>query len=66
MFSGANILTIDKNVVVVDNGDFDCDGDGLSDPNRIVGPGQVLADASRSDIVSEGKGGVSSGIIVLK
>jgi len=27
---------------VIDNGSFDCDGDGVPDPNIITGPGRVL------------------------
>ena len=38
--TGAN--TFAGNVtVVVDNGNFDCDGDGAADPNIIMGPGRV-------------------------
>src|SRR2546426_10652333 len=39
--TGANILVGNQNVVV-DNGSFDCDGDGVADPNIINGPGRVL------------------------
>ncbi len=37
--TGANTFVGNKNVVV-DNGDFDCDGDGIADPNIITGPGK--------------------------
>lgn len=38
--TGANVMVGNKNVVI-DNGDFDCDGDGVADPNTITGPGRV-------------------------
>ncbi len=38
--TGANIMVGNKNVVI-DNGSFDCDGDGIADPNTIGGPGKV-------------------------
>ena len=38
--TGANIMVGNKNVVI-DNGSFDCDGDGIADPNTIGGPGRV-------------------------
>ena len=57
--SGANTLVGNKNVVI-DNGDFDCDNDGLADPNFITGNGQVLKDPNLGQIVSEA---VSSGVL---
>ncbi len=36
--TGANTFAGNRNVVL-DNGDFDCDGDGATDPNVITGPG---------------------------
>jgi len=40
--TGANVLVLlgNKNLVI-DNGNFDCDGDGVADPNTIAGPGRV-------------------------
>ena len=38
--SGANRLA-GNGTIVVDDGAFDCDGDGLNDPNIISGPGMV-------------------------
>ncbi len=38
--SGANSYAGDR-IVVVDNGAFDCNGDGVNDPNIISGPGMV-------------------------
>jgi hypothetical protein len=39
--TGANIMVGNKNVVI-DNGSFDCDGDGVVDPNVITGRGAHL------------------------
>lgn len=39
--SGNNTVLSNKNVIV-EEGDFDCDGDGLSDPNLIAGSGPIL------------------------
>lgn len=50
--TGANTLA-GNSTIVVDNGSFDCDGDGVSDPNVITGSGQVLADASFGGTISE-------------
>ena len=50
--TGANTLVGNKNVVV-DNGNFDCDGDGISDPNVITGRGAVLNGVNLGKIVSE-------------
>src|SRR5881396_403979 len=38
--SGANTLA-GNGTIVVDDGAFDCDGDGLNDPNVITGAGAV-------------------------
>jgi hypothetical protein len=38
--SGANTYAGDR-TVVVDNGAFDCNGDGVNDLNIITGPGMV-------------------------
>jgi hypothetical protein len=38
--TGANTFTGDANLVV-DNGAFDCDGDGVNDPNIMSGPGMA-------------------------
>lgn len=40
--TGANTLIGNKNVVI-DNGNFDCDGDGIPDPNVITGTGKVAS-----------------------
>ena len=39
--TGANVFDGNQNVVI-DNGSFDCDGDGQPDRNVISGPGRVL------------------------
>lgn len=39
--SGAKTVVGDP-TVVVDNGAYDCDGEGVIDPNTIVGAGAVL------------------------
>ena len=39
--TGANVL-VGNVTAVIDNGSFDCDGDGVPDPNIITGPGRVL------------------------
>jgi hypothetical protein len=61
--TGANTLVGNKNVVV-DNGDFDCDGDGISDPNVITGNGAVLNGVNLGEIVSDAV--VSSRGIVIR
>jgi len=38
--SGANTYAGDRSVVV-DNGAFDCNGDGVNDPNILSGPGMA-------------------------
>ena len=51
--SGANTM-VGNNNVVFDDGDFDCDGDGSSDPNRISGRtqpggfGPIVSEAASS------------------
>jgi len=42
--TGANIFVGDGGAVI-DNGGFDCSGDGVPDPNIIGGPGRVLREA---------------------
>jgi len=39
--TGANVFDGNQ-TVVIDNGSFDCDGDGQPDRNVISGPGRVL------------------------
>jgi hypothetical protein len=41
VMTGANVFDGNENVVI-DNGSFDCDGDGQVDRNVISGPGRVL------------------------
>ncbi len=55
--TGANTLVGNKNVVA-DNGNFDCDGDGVVDPNIITGPGRAKSGVKLGKIVSDA---VSSG-----
>ena len=50
--TGGNAMVGNQNVVV-DNGDFDCDGDGEPDPNIITGGGAVLNGVNLGEIVSE-------------
>ena len=57
--SGANRLVGPKNVVVIDNGDFDCDGDGEPDPNIITGSHRSIQHRDLGEIVSDAA--VSSG-----
>ncbi len=33
---------IENGTIVIDNGAFDCDGDGVSDPKIITGAGAVM------------------------
>ena len=61
--TGANTLIGNENVVV-DNGDFDCDGDGVSDPNIITGDGAVLNGVNLGEIISDAV--VSSRGIVIQ
>ncbi len=52
--SGANSYAGDRNLVV-DNGAFDCNGDGVNDPNIISGPGMARHGLGMG--VSEAAGG---------
>lgn len=49
--SGANVVVGNLNVVV-DNGAFDCDGDGANDPNIITGAGAVIHGVNLGQAVS--------------
>ena len=49
---------------MVDNGNFDCDGDGMSDPNIFTGNGAVLNGVNLGEIVSDAV--VSSRGIVIQ
>jgi hypothetical protein len=46
--TGANVLVLigAKNFVIDNGGGFDCNGDGVGDPNIIAGPGRVVRSAS--------------------
>lgn len=50
--SGANTL-VGNQTVVIDNGAFDCDGDGTNDPNIITGRGAVQHGVNLGEMVSE-------------
>ncbi len=50
--TGANTVVGNTNVVI-DNGAFDCDGDGVNDPNIIGGKGAVLHGVNLGSLVSE-------------
>jgi len=50
--TGANTFTGNANLVV-DNGAFDCDGDGVNDPNIISGPGIARHGLQLSGLASE-------------
>ncbi len=50
--SGANTLVGNQNVVI-DDGDYDCDGDGMSDPNIITGQGAVAQGVNLGEKVSD-------------
>lgn len=54
--TGANTLVGNKNVVA-DNGNFDCDGDGVVDPNIITGPGRAKSGVKLGKIVSDAVSG---------
>ncbi|NIN10306.1 MAG: hypothetical protein GTN62_03170 [Gemmatimonadales bacterium] len=56
--TGANTL-VGKGQIVVDNGSFECDADGMLDPNIITGGGKVLSGVNLGGIVSDAA--VSSG-----
>jgi hypothetical protein len=51
-YSGANIVLGNKNVIV-DDGDYDCDGDFLSDPNIIAGSGRLMRGIDLADNATE-------------
>ncbi len=55
---------VDNKGVVVDNGNFDCDGDGVPDPNIITGHGAVLHGVNLGEITSDAV--VSSGGKVIR
>lgn len=40
--TGANVFVGNQNVLIDQGGSFDCNGDGVPDPNIISGPGSVL------------------------
>ena len=46
--TGANVLVLvgAKNLVIDNGGGFDCDGDGVGDPNIVAGPGRVVRGVS--------------------
>ncbi len=50
--AGANTLVGNQNVVI-DNGERDCDGDGVPDPNIITGQGAVLHGVNLGEIISD-------------
>jgi copper-binding protein NosD len=50
--SGANIVVGNPNVVV-DNGAYDCNGDGVNDPNIITGAGAVMRGVNLGQVVSD-------------
>ncbi len=54
--TGANIF-IGNGGAVIDNGSFDCSGDGVPDPNIIGGPGRVLRGAPFTPPPNAGGGG---------
>ena len=49
--TGANTL-VGNQTVVVDNGAFDCNGDGVNDPNIITGVGAVTHGVNLGELVS--------------
>ena len=61
--SGNNVL-VGNGANVIDNGDFDCDGDGTPDPNIITGRGAVLNGVNLGEIISDAV--VSSSGIVIR
>src|SRR2546426_139226 len=57
--TGANTVVLRRGNTssVIDNGSFDCDGDGQVDPNRITGPGRIRNNVALSlpaDVVAGG------------
>ncbi len=77
--TGANTLKGTPNAVVIDDGNFDCDGDGVADPNIILDIGgsgyfgstaaasvlspQLLRELSLSDTVG-GSGGEAKALVL--
>jgi Right handed beta helix region len=59
--TGANVLVLigAKNLVIDNGGSFDCNGDGVGDPNIIAGPGRVVHGVSVGS--SADAGAASSG-----
>jgi len=49
--TGANTL-VGNQTVVVDNGAFDCNGDGVNDPNIVTGAGAVMHGVNFGEVVS--------------
>jgi hypothetical protein len=49
--TGANTF-VGNQTIVVDDGAFDCDGDGVVDPNIITGVGAVRHGVTLGDVVS--------------
>ncbi|HVH09212.1 MAG TPA: right-handed parallel beta-helix repeat-containing protein [Gemmatimonadales bacterium] len=50
--TGANTL-VGNGTIVIDNGAFDCDGDGVNDPNIITGAGAVMHGVILGQVVSD-------------
>lgn len=50
--TGLNVLT-GNTVTAVDNGAYDCDGDGAVDPNILTGKGTVRKGAAPGDVIGE-------------
>ncbi len=50
--TGANTL-VGNGTIVIDNGAFDCDGDGVNDPNIITGAGAVLNGVNLGEVMSD-------------
>ena len=53
--TGANRYVGNRNLVV-DDGDLDCNGDGVSDPNIITGPGFARHGGSVGALVANNQG----------
>ncbi len=49
--TGANTFVGNRNVVA-DDGNFDCNGDGIADPNILTGPGRARTGVNLGQIVS--------------
>ena len=50
--SGANTV-VGNPTLVVDNGAYDCNGDGVSDPNIITGAGAVMHGVNLGQVVND-------------